>query len=289
MWAEGSPVVLITGAASGIGAATARACADRGWTVYATDIDTSFPDAVESRCHCRELDVTDDEQCRAVVDGIVASEGRVDALINNAGYAVVGAIEDLDRDAVCRQFDVLVGGVTTLSGVVLPEMRSVGQGRIVNVSSVLGLSTYPGLGVYSAGKAAVERLTDALRMELHGSDIDAALVEPAWVETNFAETALQTLDADGRQGTHAATYDTLTEGWMLTGGPAATSPETVAETVVTALTDREPRARYPVGKFARFVRWTHVLPASVQDPIRRLLGRASVHTRRVAETLGRYR
>jgi NAD(P)-dependent dehydrogenase (short-subunit alcohol dehydrogenase family) len=287
--AEGRPVVLITGAASGIGAATARVCADRGWTVYATDIETSFPDALERRCRCRALDVTDAEQCRVVVDEIVASEGRIDALVNNAGYAVLGTVEDVDSDAWRHQFDVLVGGVATLCQAVLPSMREAGSGRIVNVSSVLGLSAYPGLGVYAAGKAAVERLTDALRMELHGSGIDAVLVEPAWVDTEFAETARQTLDSDDRHGTHAATYDTLSSGWMLTGGPAATSPETVAETVMTALTDPSPRARYPVGTFARFVRWTHVLPARVQDPVRRVLGRASVFTRRVAEALGRYR
>ena len=285
---DGTPVVLVTGAASGIGAATARACADRGWTVYATDIDTDFPATVRDRCHCVEMDVTDDDRCHAVVDDILADEGRIDALVNNAGYALLGAVEDVDREAQRQQFDVLVGGTTTLCQAVLPAMREAGRGRIVNISSVLAFSTYPGLGVYSAGKAAVERLTDALRMELHGSGIDAVLVEPAWVDTDFAETALANLD-DDRRGTHERTYDTLADGWMLTGGPAAASPDSVAETIATALTAERPPARYPVGKFARFVRWTHILPAPIQDPIRRVLGRASIRARRATDFLGRLR
>ena len=115
------------------------------------------------------------------------------------------------------------------------------------------------------------------------------LVEPAWVDTDFAETALSNLDDADRRGTHERTYDTLADGWMLTGGPAAASPDAVAETIVAALTTDSPRARYPVGKFARFVRWTHILPATVQDPIRRVLGRASVVARQVTDVVGRFR
>jgi len=286
---DGTPVVLVTGAASGIGAATARACADRGWTVYATDVDTSFPADVRERCRCRELDVTDSEACQRVVDDVLAAEGRIDGLVNNAGYAEVATVGDVDLDAQRRQFDVLVGGVVALCQAVLPAMRDAGRGRIVTVSSVLALSTYPGLGVYSAGKAAVERLTDALRMELADSGVDAVLVEPAWVDTDFAATALDGLDDTDRRGIDERTYDTLADGWMLTGGPAAASPAAVAEAVHTALATERPRARYPVGRFARFVRWAHVLPAALQDPIRRVLGRASVVAERVRRYLGRLR
>jgi NAD(P)-dependent dehydrogenase (short-subunit alcohol dehydrogenase family) len=270
-------VVLITGAASGIGAAVARACADRGWQVYATDI-TAFPEDVATRCHCRELDVTDDKQCRAVVDDIIAETGRIDALVNNAGYAALGPVEDIDADEQRRQFDVLVHGVTTLCRTVLPSMRAAGSGRIVNVSSVLGHAAYPGMGAYCAGKAALEATTDALRMELHGTGISVSLVEPAWVATDFAATAREGLP-DDRTATYEGTYAALEDGWVLDGGPVATDPERVAAAVVSALAETDPKARYPVGVFAHFVRWAGFLPAVIQDPVRRVLGRASIGVR----------
>lgn len=284
----GDPVVLITGAASGIGAATARACADRGWRVYATDVDLSFPADVAGQCRCRQLDVTDGEQRDALVDDILAEAGRIDALVNNAGYAELGPIEDLNPEAERRQFEVLVHGVSGLCRAVLPTMRAAERGRIVNVSSVLGLSSYPGLGAYCAGKAALEALTDSLRMEVHGTGVDAILVEPAWVDTGFAESAREQLDRE-QTPDYGATYAALVDGWMLDGGPFATDPETVAETIVGALTHPSPRARYPVGTFARFVRWTHVLPAAVQDPVRRVMGRASVAARKATEFVETWR
>jgi len=277
-----APVALITGAASGIGAAVARACAERGWQVYATDIDSSFPSDVAEHCHCRELDVTDAEQCQHVVDSVLSETGRIDALVNNAGYAVLGPVEDVDPDAERRQFDVLVHGVSTLCRAVLPSMRAAERGRIVNVSSVLGHSAYPGLGPYCASKAALEALTDSLRMELHGTGVDVVLVEPTWVDTDFAATARERL-GDDQTADYEETYAALEDGWVVDGGPFASDPETVAAAVVDALTDRSPKARYPVGRFARFVRWAHFLPAIVQDPIRRVIGRASVTGRRVRE------
>ncbi|EMA20728.1 SDR family oxidoreductase [Haloarcula argentinensis] len=271
----GDSVVLLTGAASGIGAATARAFADNGWTVYATDIESEFPDDIGERCRCLELDVTDDAQIAAVVDQIVAETGRLDGLVNNAGYGVAGPVEDVSIDATREQFDVLVHGPHRLAQAVLPELREHG-GRIITVSSVLGHTASPGLGAYSAGKAAVESLTDALRIEVAGADdVHVSLVEPAWVETGFADGALGSLPDEDRTPTYDRTYDALEDGWVLTGGPLTTTPEAVAARVLAAATDTQPKARYPVGAFATFVRWTHWLPARLQDPIHRGFGRAS--------------
>ncbi|MGB9951763.1 SDR family oxidoreductase [Haloarcula marismortui] len=268
-------VVLLTGAASGIGAATAQAFADDGWTVYATDIESAFPAAIRERCRCLELDVTDDEQIAAVVDQISTETGRLDCLVNNAGYGVAGPVEDVASDDVREQFDVLVHGPHRLAQAVLPELREHG-GRIVTVSSVLGHTASPGLGAYSAGKAAIESLSDALRIEVAGEDdVHVSLVEPAWVETGFAEGALGSLTEADRTPTYDRTYDALEDGWVLTGGPLATTPEAVAATVLAAATDDPPKARYPVGAFATFVRWTHWLPARLQDPIHRGFGRVS--------------
>lgn len=280
---EDRRVVLITGAASGIGAVVARACAERGWRVYATDI-ADFPDDVAEQCRCLSLDVTDTARCQQVVDDILAEAGHIDALVNNAGYAELGPVEDIDLDAQRRQFDVLVHGVAALCRAVLPSMRDAGRGRIVNVSSVLGHSAYPGMGAYCAGKAALEAMTDSLRMELYGTGVDAVLVEPAWVDTDFATTARDRLPTE-RTAEYGTTYAALEDGWTLDGGPFAADPEAVAKTVLTALTAPSPNARYPVGTFAHFVRWAHILPAPIQDPIRRVIGRASITVSRVTEFL----
>lgn len=283
-----APVVLITGAGSGIGAATALAFAGRGWTVYATDVETPLPGEVTARCRTRELDVTDEEGCRAAVEDILAETGRIDLLVNNAGYAVPGAVEDVPVDDARRQFDVLVHGVQRLVRQVLPGMRARGSGRIVTVSSVLGQSSYPGLGTYCAGKAAVESLTDALRMELRDvPGVEVSLVEPAWVDTGFAAHATERLAERERTVAYARTYDALERGWVLDGGPLSASPESVADAVVEAATAPSPDPRYPVGAFATFVRWTHWLPASVQDPLRRAFGRASVTAHGLYDVFGR--
>lgn len=274
-------VVLITGAGSGIGAATAIAFADRGWTVYATDVKTPLPASVADRCRTRQLDVADAEQCQTVVEAITGETGRIDALVNNAGYAVSGPVEDVPVEEVRDEFDVLVHGVHRLVRLVLPGMRERGEGWIVNVSSVLGLSAYQGLGGYAAGKAALEALTDSLRLELRGTGVDVALVEPPWVDTDFDEQARERLADLDRTGAYAESYAALEEGWALDGGPLAISPATVAATVVDAASDPSPRARYPVGSVATFIRWAHWLPASVQDPIRDAFGWATVRIQRL--------
>ena len=274
------PVVLITGAASGIGAATARLCASRNWIVYATDTDTQFPPAVEADCRCHELDVTDAAQCKAVVDRILDETGRIDVLVNNAGFAVPGPIEDVSVADSRFQFDVVVHGSHRMTQTVLPAMRARGEGRILMLSSVLGVSPSPGLGSYGAAKAALESLTDSLRMELRGTGISVSLIEPAWVDTSFAERARDRLKnvqpAGERAAAYSDTYAMVESGWALTGGPFALSPETVAETVVKAATDDDPKARYPVGTRSRLVMAGRLLPDRLREALTTTLLRGSV-------------
>ena len=270
-----SPVVLVTGAGGGIGSAIALALAASGWRVYATDVVTPLPETVRERCETRELDVTDEAQCRRVVDDAVGEAGRLDCLVNNAGYAEAGPVEDVPVDAAREEFEVLVHGPHALARAALPHMRQRGRGRIVTVSSVLGLAASPGLGTYAAGKAAVESLHDALRIELRGTGVDAALVEPAWVRTGFADGARGRMADRERTPDYARTYAGLDDGWVLDGTPLAVAPETVAETVVRAAEAADPKARYPVGRFARFVRWTHWLPEPVVDAIHVGYGRVT--------------
>jgi len=279
MTSDAESVVLLTGAGSGIGAVTARAFADRGWTVYATDVSTPLPERVRERCRTRELDVTSDEQCHAVVDDVRAETGGVDCLVNNAGYAAPGPIEDVDPEAARDVFDVVAHGPHRLARAVLPEMRRAG-GRIVTVSSVLGRNAYPGMGAYSGAKAALSSMTDALRMELADNPaVHVSLVEPAWVETSFAEHARGKF-ADDRTPDYDAVYEDLEHGWGLDGGPLAIAPERVAAGILDAATDDDPRARYTVGRLAAFMRWTERLPAWLSDPAVRWFGRLTTRLAR---------
>lgn len=269
------PVVLITGAASGIGAATARTFASRGWVVYATDTNTEFPPAVEADCRCLRLDVTDDSECQRVVDRVLDEMGRIDVLVNNAGFAVPGALEEISVDESHQQFDVVVHGTHRMTQAVLPTMRERGSGRIVMLSSVLGRTPSPGFGTYGAAKAAVESLTDSLRMELRDTDVSVSLIEPAWVDTEFAEEAGDQL-ASERTAAYETTYAAIESGWALTGGPFALSPDAVADTVVAAATDNTPATRYPVGAKSRLVMAGRFLPDRLQDAVTLGLLRASV-------------
>lgn len=273
------PVVVITGAAAGIGAATAEAFADRGWTVYATDIDPEFPAGVTADCRCLELDVTDAAQCQQVVDRVLDETGRIDVLVTNAGVAVPGAIEDVPVGESRRQFDVVVHGTHRMIQAVLPAMRTRGEGRILMVSSVLGVSPSPGVGTYGAAKAAVESLADSLRMELRGTGVSVSCIQPAWVRTEFAASAVDRL-SDTRTAAYSDSYELLASGGLLSGGPLAVSPAAVAETVVAAATDADPATRYPVGVRSRLVMASRFLPDRLRDALTTTLLRAAVALRK---------
>jgi NAD(P)-dependent dehydrogenase (short-subunit alcohol dehydrogenase family) len=280
-------VVLVTGAGGGIGAAIALTFAEEGWRVYATDVETPLPDRVRERCETRPLDVTDEAACEAVVTGVVDEAGRLDCLVNNAGYAAAGPVEDVPVAESRAQFDVLVHGPHALARAALPALRESG-GRIVTVSSVLGFSAAPGVGVYAAAKAATESLHDALRVELRETDVAVSLVEPAWVDTGFGDSARASLADRSRTAGYDWVYDALEDGWMLDGNPLATDPERVAETVLGAATASSPRARYPVGGFSSFVRWGRVLPAALVDRIHAGYARVTAAAGGLVRTLDRF-
>lgn len=260
-------VALVTGAASGIGRAIASALADE-WTVYATDVETDGLAAL-SHCETVRLDVTDDSMVERVLDRIRSAHGGVDCLVNNAGYAELGPVEDVPVEAVANQFDVNVYGPLRLCRAVLPGMRERGSGRIVTVSSIFGKTVLPGMGVYSASKFGVEALSDALRRELARTDIEVVVVEPAWVETAFAETAHRTLDDRNQTPVYEAVYQLFERTPFLDGGALAVSPETVAGVVETAATTADPDSRYAVGPQARALAATGALPDWVLDLVSR--------------------
>ena len=162
-----SEAVLITGCSTGIGRATAERLAAAGHTIYATARnESSIEDLEDLGCRTLALDVTDEASMKAAVDAVVAEEGAVGALVNNAGYSQSGAIETVAMEDVRRQFETNVFGLIRMCQLVLPGMREQGAGRIVNISSMGANFTFPGGGVYHATKYAVEAISDALRFEV---------------------------------------------------------------------------------------------------------------------------
>ena len=243
--------VIITGCSTGIGRATAARLARRDdWTVYATARRPETLAELESDgCRTLALDVTDEASMIAAVDTVKTETGRIDALVNNAGYSQSGASETLDVDEVRRQFETNVFGLLRLSQLVLPTMRNQRDGRIVNISSMGGKIVFPGGGAYHATKFAVEAFSDAMRFEVAGFGIKIVIIEPGLITTNFDQTAVGSMDleaagpyAEFNRTVASATSDVYQGPMKRLGGP----PDAVARIIEKALTVRRPRTRYRV-------------------------------------------
>jgi NAD(P)-dependent dehydrogenase (short-subunit alcohol dehydrogenase family) len=260
--------VLITGCSSGIGRATALAFLDEEWEVYATARNPADIETLGERgCDISTLDVTDDDDVDRVVSRIVDEHGRIDCLVNNAGYAQMGPIEDVPTEKVHQQFDVNVYGPHRLTRAVLPHMREQGEGTIVNVSSVAGRLSFPGGGVYSASKFALEAMSDALRVEVDDLGVDVVLIEPGPVDTQFDRRAAEEVDGDelDRSEAYASFYKAFDDSQAVSGGFWEESPELVADDIVNAASATKPAARYPVGLIARVGDLARFLPDSLRD------------------------
>jgi NAD(P)-dependent dehydrogenase (short-subunit alcohol dehydrogenase family) len=252
-----SKAVLITGCSTGIGRATAEHLAAKGHTVYATARRAEAIADLEGKgCRTLALDVTDEGSMQAAVDRVVADEGAVGVLVNNAGYSQSGAIETVDLDDVRRQFETNVFGLMRMCQLALPGMRDQRWGRIVNISSMGANFVFPGGGIYHATKYAVDAISDALRFEVKGFGVDVAIIQPGLIVTEFGNTAAEgTQVEDGPYGHFNATVAKTTkeayEGGFMTklGG----GPETVAKAIEKAITARKPKIRYRVTPSAHIL------------------------------------
>ncbi len=249
MSADSRPVALVTGASSGIGRATALLLSRSGYRVFAT----VRSDAGEASLRAAagdlpivvlRLDLADEEGASATVREVLARAGRIDVLVNNAGYAKLGAVEDLPRADLRHQFEVNVFGAMQLCREVIPTMRAQHSGRIVNVSSLAGKVSVPLMGAYCASKFALEALSDALRAEAKPAGIRVSLVEPGPVATNFNRLArneshviLQSPSVF--RGVYERMRRESQERW-------AARPEKVARTILHAAGSAHPRSRYRV-------------------------------------------
>jgi NAD(P)-dependent dehydrogenase (short-subunit alcohol dehydrogenase family) len=264
--------VCITGCSSGIGRATARAFLEEEWRVYAT---ARNPDEIANLadlgCETAELDVTNDARIQAVVERIVDEQGRIDCLVNNAGYGQLGPLEDVPVRDVEKQFDTNVYGPHRLVREVLPHMREREEGTIVNVSSVAGRVAFPGGGVYCGSKAALEAMSDSLRVEADRFDVDVVLVEPGPVDTDFAERAENETDDVPRSPEYSDIYGIIDDTRAVGGGgPGAVQPAEVADWIVHAASSTRPNARYPVGTLAKVGSLARLAPDGLRDALFKL-------------------
>jgi NAD(P)-dependent dehydrogenase (short-subunit alcohol dehydrogenase family) len=269
MSAMTTPVAIVTGASSGIGHATALRLKDAGFTVYAGARRVEkMKDLADVGIHTVDLDVTDDTSMVSIVDRVIAETGRIDVLVNNAGYGAFGALEDVPNAEGRRQFDVNVFGLARMTQLALPHMRKQKSGRIINMSSMGGRIYEPLGSWYHATKFAVEGMSDSLRLEVSPFGIHVVLIEPGGMATEWGAIA-----ADGLIAASASTaYADQAPGVakmlrsMDTKPRPSASPDRIAKAVTRAATARRPKVRYLLGPGAKPLVTLHtILPARVFD------------------------
>jgi NAD(P)-dependent dehydrogenase (short-subunit alcohol dehydrogenase family) len=246
--------VFITGCSSGIGRALAQSCAAAGLLVYATAREVaSIADLASPSTTVLRLDVNDEASMALAIEHATRRHGGIAALVNNAGYALPGAVEDLDLAEIRAQFETNVFGAIRLTQLVLPVMRAAGAGLIVNMSSMGGRLTFPGGGAYHASKHALEAFSDALRFEVAGYGIDVVVIEPGLVRTGFGPAARGRLRAgqftgpNGEFNRAVALSKTAANDAPDSGAGTA---EEVARFVCGVMRHERPRARYRVLRSA---------------------------------------
>ena len=263
-------VALVTGVSSGIGEATARMLIERGYRVFGTARSESSP--VPPRAERVLLDVRDGASIEAAVRQVLARAGRIDLLVNNAGGAMIGAVEETSLEQAQRLFDVNFFGAVRMTQAVLPAMRARRSGRIVFISSVVGFVPAPFMAFYAASKHALEGLAESLDHEIRTLGIRAALVEPGFTRTNIGVSGMQAnRPVDDYEASRSRAGENI-RGSVSAGE----DPSVVAQAVLEAATAEKPRLRYPVGKgIGALSRLRRYLPASVFDgAFRKRLGLA---------------
>ena len=249
------PVAFVTGASTGIGYETAWKLAARGFTVYAgaRRVEKMEP-LIAHGVTVVALDVTSEESMTAAVEQVMGAHGRVDVLVNNAGYGSFGSLEEVELAEGRRQFDVNLFGLARMTQLVLPGMRAAGRGRIINVSSIGG-QMYEPLGAwYHATKFAVEGMSDSLRIELKPHGIDVSIIEPSGTESEWGAISGDSLLATSGHGPYMDQAKVVAAALASTvGSSMSTPPDVIADAIVHAATSPRPKTRYPVGKGARAI------------------------------------
>lgn len=254
-------VAVVTGSSSGIGFETSLLLARKGFYTYATMRNLNKSVKIEEIAEKEDLhlkvlklDVTDDESVKDAIRQIIDESPRIDVLVNNAGYGVMGAVEDLSMNEFKSQFETNFFGVIRVTKEVIPIMRKQGNGNIINVSSVGGIIGLPLNSAYISSKFALEGWSESMRYELEQFGIDVTLIEPGVVKTNFFENVVinnNTGSTDNKTSAYSQLTQKLFEGFvpMLTSSTSSL-PLDVAEVIYQAIESNNREVRYPVGKDA---------------------------------------
>ncbi|GKW37938.1 oxidoreductase [Pectobacterium carotovorum] len=244
-----SKVILVTGASSGIGEATALRLKASGHTVYAAARRIERMQILaEANIRVLPLDVTDSVSVQTMVDTIIAECGRIDVVVNNAGYGSYGAVEEVSPEEGRAQFDVNVFGAVRLTQLVLPHMRAQRSGTVINITS-MGGKIYTPLGAWYHGtKFALEAISDCLRLEVEPFGIDVVVIEPGGIKTEWADiAAAKLLDVSGH-GAYAKQAEAMADSMVgESSRKRQSSPQVIADTIAQAVSARRPKTRYAVG------------------------------------------
>src|SRR5437763_1590308 len=254
-------IALVTGASSGIGEATAAQLATAGYKVYGTS--RRAPKPGQRSFEMLTLDVTSDESVEAIINEVIRREGRIDLLVNNAGFSTAPAgAEESSIEQTRSIFDTNFFGIVRMTRAVVPHMRRQGSGRIVNIGSVLGFLPAPYMALYAATKHAVEGYSESLDHELRTKGIRVSVIEPAYTRTEFDAHLLEPdSKLDEYRDIRAALGKTLKEVMA-----ASDEPRVVADVVLKAANAVRPKIRYTAGGLASRLRWLHrFAPTRVLD------------------------
>jgi NAD(P)-dependent dehydrogenase (short-subunit alcohol dehydrogenase family) len=268
--------VLVTGGTDGLGRATAILLAERGYRVFAGGRSTEKIHALIQLAEQHKLpletialDVCDDASVERAVAEIERRAGPVEILVNNAGIAIMAAMEDLSLADLHRQFETNIFGVMRVTKRVLPEMRRRRRGRVINLSSISGKIAAPLFGAYSSSKHALEAISDSMRLELYAYDVHVVLIEPGYIHTNMNRTAAE-LSANYAKGAQDSPYNWIYQrflgSWEKVRRASRYQPEDCARVILRAVRDTPPRARYTVTSRARTgVIARRLLPDALMD------------------------
>ena len=273
---KNNKVILLTGASSGIGYDTAVALAQQGHKVYAAArrVDRMEP-LRQYGIVPLKMDVTDEASMQEGVKTLLDAEGRIDVLINNAGYGYFGAVENVPMDDARNQLEVNVFGLARLCQLVLPTMRAQHSGRIINTASVAGRAVFYYGGWYHVSKYAVESLSDAMRMELKPFGIDVVIIEPGAIKTNWgiiaADHLIESSKGTAYEQTGTMMADNLRNMYL---SNTISDPAVVRKAIVRAVNARRPCTRYRIGRMANAIVFFHwLLPTRWWDAFLRLMGK----------------
>lgn len=266
-------VILLTGASSGIGYETAQKLAAQGHVVYAAARRVEKMQGLAADgIHIMRLDVTDDASMVEGVGRVLAEQGRIDVLVNNAGYGYFGPVETVSMENAREQLEVNLFGLARLTQLVLPHMREQHSGRIVNVSSVAGKVVLVNGGWYNVSKFAVEALSDALRIEMKPFGVDVVLIEPSGIRTPWGQIAADHL-SESTSGTPYEKAGAKEAAIMHYAyqSPLLSGPSCVVRSISRAVNARRPRVRYRPGRGADMMVFFHaILPARWWDALNRM-------------------